>query len=150
MGTPILTAKGHNGQIELWADKIIIRRQGLLAFMTQGLKGDKEILTKQISSVQFKPAGTFFNGYIQFGFLGGLEAKGGIMQATQDENTVMFKQSQQTDFEKLKRALDESRSSTTSNSEPSGLNQLERLAKLVEQGFVTQEEFSLKKKQLLG
>ncbi|XKK19676.1 hypothetical protein HFP67_29205 [Bacillus sp. CB102A.1] len=41
----------------------------MLAKMSQGLKGDKEILIKHLSSIQFKPAGTFTNGYIQLLFL---------------------------------------------------------------------------------
>lgn len=47
-------------------------------------------MISSISSIQFKNAGAMFNGYIQFAFMGGQEAKGGIFQGTQDENTVMF------------------------------------------------------------
>ena len=42
-----------------------------MGFITQGFKGDKEILISQISSVQYKPAGNFTRGYIQFAFIGG-------------------------------------------------------------------------------
>ena len=58
-----------------------------MSLLTQGLKGDKEILISQISSIQFKKPGTT-NGYIQFAFLGGLEAKRGVFQASGDENSI--------------------------------------------------------------
>lgn len=32
---------GHNGQIELLDDRLIIRRKGFIAFFMQGFKGDK-------------------------------------------------------------------------------------------------------------
>ena len=32
-----------------------------------------------------------FNGFIQFGVLGGRESQKGVLRATQDENTVMIK-----------------------------------------------------------
>src|SRR5437899_2879766 len=102
MAEVLFEAKGVNGQIELLSDKIRIKRKGLLSLMTQGLKGDKEILLAQVSSIQFKKAGGFTNGYIQFAFVGGQEAKGGIFQATADENTVMFNTGQQKVFDELK------------------------------------------------
>src|SRR3970040_1531201 len=42
------------------------------------------------------------NGYIQFAFQGGAEAKGGLFQATQDENSVMFTKSQQPQFDAIR------------------------------------------------
>jgi hypothetical protein len=66
MSVTIMEARGHNGQVELTDSILRIKRRGVLAFMTQGLKGDKEILISQISSIQFKKANVFTNGYIQF------------------------------------------------------------------------------------
>lgn len=42
-----------------------------------------------------KKAGALTNGYIQFVILGSRESKGGLMAATQDENTVMFAKKEQ-------------------------------------------------------
>jgi hypothetical protein len=94
MENMISGAHGHNGQLELTESVVRIKRKGALAFLTQGLKGDKEILISHISSIQFKKATIWTNGYIQFAFIGGQEAKGGLFQGTQDENTVMFRASQ--------------------------------------------------------
>ena len=103
MATILHTAKGVNGEIDLLEDRITIRRKGVLSFMTQGVKGDKDILLSQITAIQFKRAG-LTSGYIQFSFTGGQEAKGGIFQGTKDENTVMFRKGKQEDaFPSLER-----------------------------------------------
>lgn len=98
----IVTAKGINGILSLSKNKIIIQRKGFISFLTQGLKGDKEIFLHSISAIQMKKAGIFTKGFIQFSFFGGQETKGGFFDATRDENTIMFKKSQQLDFEKIK------------------------------------------------
>ena len=102
-----MEAKGINGILVLGKGYVEIVRKGFMSFMTQGLKGNKKIAIKQISAVQFKPAGLMTNGYIQFSFIGGKESKAGLFMATQDENTVMFKKKQQSDFERIKDKIEE-------------------------------------------
>ena len=143
--------KGVNGQIELLADRIRIRRKGVLSILTQGLKGEKEILLTQISSVQFKRATWMTNGFIQFAFLGGQEAKGGLHEAIRDENTVMFNTFQQEAFEAFRATVSKSMGTAIMGpSAVSPLDELEKLASLRDRGIVSEEEFQLKKKQLLG
>lgn len=150
----IMEAKGVNGQIELLENKVRIKRKGVMGFLTQGLKGDKDILISQISSIQFKKAGGFTNGYIQFSFLGGQESKAGLLKAGQDENTVMFNVYQKKEFEAIKEAIekriDDIHSQATSPSSSSSLSDLEKLAELKDKGIITEEEFQAKKKQILG
>ncbi len=152
MSIGIMEANGHNGQLELTESVLRIKRKGILAFMTQGLKGDKEILIAQISSIQFKKANAFINGYIQFAFVGGQEAKGGILQGTQDENSVMFRVSQQPAFEALRDELQRriSASKTLGSKQSSAMDELEKLAALRDKGIVTEDEFQKKKRELLG
>lgn len=95
-------ARGIGGEIEAHQNRIILRPKGVLGLALKGLRGDKTIYLKDISSIQFKKAGHFTNGYIQFAFHGGKEAKGGLFQATKDENTIMFNKSQQINFEKVR------------------------------------------------
>lgn len=150
MAETILEAHGHNGQLELTDSVLRIKRKGALAFLTQGLKGDKEILLSQISSIQFKKANAFVNGYMQIAFVGGQEAKGGLLQGTQDENTVMFRASQQASFEQLRDELQRRMSSPRSASSHSDLDELDKLASLRDRGILSEEEFQQKKKQILG
>ena len=100
-------AKGIGAHLELLEHKVRIRRKGLLDLATHGFKGDKEILLSRISAIQFKDAGLAVNGYIQFTIMGGAEAKGGIWQATADENTVMFNRWQRGAFRKIKEAIEQ-------------------------------------------
>ena len=144
-----MIAKGVNGQIEFDGKKIVIRRNGFVAVMTQGFKGEKTIALSSITSVQFKSAGGMVNGYIQFAFQGGAEAKGGVMQATKDENTVMFRVgSQQSQFEALRAAVEAAMlkqfSPTTSMAD-----ELKKLADLRVAGILTPDEFDREKKKLL-
>ena len=98
--------EGVNGQIRLTKNRVIISRKGAKAFVTQGLKGDKEIPISRITAIQFKPADNLINGYLQFSIQGGWESNGGVFAATQDENTVMFSVFQQPAFEEVKRYID--------------------------------------------
>ena len=91
------------------------------------------------------------NGYIQFSFIGGSEAKGGFVQATQDENSVLFRANQQAAVEVLRDELQRRISSETSKSlQTSSMDELEKLAVLRDKGVVSEEEFQQKKKMLLG
>lgn len=147
----LMTVSGVNGQIDLLRNKIRIKRVGFLALMGHGLKGDKDILLSQISSIQFRAPGMMTNGYIQFAFVGGREAKGGILEATKDENTVMFKSSQFQIFQRLKSAIEEQMNAGPYiPSAISPLDELEKLGTLRDKGIVTEEEFQAKKRQLLG
>ena len=157
--SPVIVAKGIGAQILLLADRIRIKRRGLRAFALHGAKGEKDIFISEVSSIQFKKAGMLFNGYIQFAFRGGQEAKAGIRQAVEDENTVMFNSSQQPAMERFRRCLNERivalRSSPTTTvvatpSTNSELDEIEKLARLRDKGIITDEEFRQKKHKLLG
>lgn len=144
-----MEAKGVNGRLELVGDKIRIIRKGAMSFITQGLKGNKDIQIKQISSIQFKAAGMLTDGYIQFGFLGGRESKGSWFAAITDENTITFNKKQQIKFEEIKSEV-EKMISQPMQDKPSELDDLEKLAELRNKGIITEEEFNAKKKQILG
>ncbi|SFC51909.1 DUF4429 domain-containing protein [Bacillus sp. UNCCL81] len=151
-----MNANGVNGQLEINGNKIVIKRKGMLAKMTQGLKGDKEILIKQISSIQFKPAGSLTNGYIQFAFSGGKENKGGLFDATKDENSIMFNKKQQKEFEAIKALIEEkleefhNPAPAATQSAPDVADQIKKFSELRDSGIISPEEFEAKKKQLLN
>ena len=92
------------------------------------------------------------NGYIQFAFIGGREAKGSFLEAGNDENTVMFSLIQQPEFEQFKLELQKrmDRTSSESPSSSSNLDDLEKLASLRDKKIITDDEFDAKKRQILG
>ena len=151
----MLEAIGYGGQLRLGEDNLVISRKGLMGFLSQGMKGDKEISLEHISSVQFKAAGTLMNGYIQFAFVGGTENQAGIFGATADENSVMFTASQQPEFEIMRDAIKARIAAIRAGrggaaAATSAADEIAKLAKLRDEDVLTEEEFLAKKRQLLG
>jgi len=150
----ILILNGVNGQLELYTDKVIIKRKGALAKMTQGFfKGEKTIYLKQITGIQIKWAGTFINGYIQFTVPGGIENKKGIMDATKDENTVVFAKKNNELVNNIKEKIEEIQQQTLKGQLIKQLSPADEIIKykeLFDVGAITENEFNTKKKQLLN
>lgn len=146
-------AKGHNGKIELYANKICLKKEGLMSMIAEGSKGDKNIMISAISSIQFKKSG-LMNGYIQFTFTGSQEAKKGMMESMSDENTLTFTSGQQKSFEKLRDMIEkriESKNTPTvvTTSSLSSADEIMKFANLRDKGIITEDEFIQKKKELL-
>jgi len=145
--------KGLNGQLELYEDKIVIKRKGFLAKIDHGFfKGDKTIYINQITAIQVKPAGFFMYGYIQFTLPGGVESKKGLRDADHDENTVEFYKQDNELVKQIKSKIEElmaqQRMSNTNQLSPA--DEIRKYKKLFDDGVITQGEFEQKKKRLLG
>lgn len=154
MSDLIYELKGVNGQLELYGDKIVIKRKGTLSRLTQGLfKGDKTIFISQVSGIQLKPGGWATNGYIQFAMSGSSESKKGILDATRDENTVMFKKQDNELVNNIKQKIEEIKTSSSHNqvvkSHTSNAEEIMKYKQLMDQGIISQEEFNKKKSKLL-
>lgn len=141
--------KGINGVLVMSENNITIKRKGVLAFMTHGLKGDKTIPYGSITAVQIKLGGNFTSGYIQFTLKGGMESKGGLFESTKDENAINFSKKQNDVFQEAKDFI-ENKIHNSKTDHLSGAEELEKLANLKEKGIITQEEFDMKKKKILS
>jgi len=149
----IYKMEGVGGMLEVFEDKLAITPKGMLGFLNKGLKGKKEIPFSSIVAVQFKEAGVL-SGYLQFTILGGNESVGGIMGAAKDENTFMFAEKKdneqiieikkyiESQIKQLK--IPQEKQSKTSISD-----EILKLAKLKEEGILSDEEFSSAKKRLI-
>lgn len=146
--------KGVNGQLELYADKVIIKRKGFLSKMTQGLfKGDKTIYLSQITGIQLKLGTAFTNGYFQITIPGGVESKKGIIDATQDENTVMFAKKDNELAKRMEAKIEEllnAQRQGKSQVSVCAADEIKKYKELLDEGIISTEEFEQKKKQLLG
>lgn len=146
----LLSLKGVNGQLELYKDKVIIKRRGILAKLSQGFtKGDKTIYLRQITGIDFKPGGNLVNGYIQFTLPGGKEKGKGALEATQDENSIMFSKKYNDIAMQIKNKIEKLQQQGYS-SITSGADELRKYKKLMDDGIITEYEFNEKKKELLG
>ncbi|WP_406508576.1 DUF4429 domain-containing protein [Streptomyces sp. NBC_00212] len=155
----MIEVSGYGGQIQFDGQYLTITRKGFLARATIG-KGEKRLHISQVTAIQWKPAGPFVNGFIQFTLPGGKERRsafgGQTTSAAHDENSVVFTKKQQPEFEKLRAALDQAISvqhspRTPSAAAPASLaDELTKLAALRSQGVLSQAEFEQQKARLLG
>jgi len=151
----VYTMKGVQDLLEVFEDKVTIAPKGVLGFLNKGIKGTKEIPFTSIVAVQFKEAGAVFSGYLQFTIPGGNESRGGILAAAKDENTFMFAYAKNNAMAReIKEYIDAAvRSSRTPQTVAPATNlsdELQKLAKLKEQGVLSEAEFQAVKKRLVG
>lgn len=142
--------KGSNGTVVVTPTKVILKYG---KFLGSG-KGEKEIRIKGITSIQLKKP-KLMAGYIQFSFSGSSDTKGrSTFDAAKDENTIMCnKASQYEGFEKAKALIEEYQDALEGGSSAPAsteADELKKFADLGDQGVITEEEFTAKKKQLLG
>ena len=148
-------AVGTNGTVVLFENRVVISRpKTLLSAVAHGLKGDKEIRLTKIASVQLRQPG-LLPGYIQFETSGGGTSQRGIQEAATDENTVGLVASQWDTFVKFKTAVDAAmdRAERPSAPAPAGMTAVEQLKQwkdLLDAGAITQEEFAIQKRKILG
>ena len=115
------------------------------------MKGQKSIPFSSITAVQFKPASIWTNGYLQFSIKGGIENRGGLMAAGGDENSVLFQEKSQAQFEELKALVERKiTESKTASSPASVADEIAKFAALRDQGILTQRRVRQKKRLLLG
>ncbi|GAA3207463.1 DUF4429 domain-containing protein [Dactylosporangium siamense] len=150
--------RGRNGQIAFDGTYITILRRGLRARVSIG-KGEKRIPLAAVVSVQWKPAGSLVNGFIQFetAGVGGTRSRAGSQtkQAGRDENSVIFTKAQMSAFAELRaaveRALAARHNVVPQQAAPvSVADELQKLVALARQGVLSQQEFEAQKARLLA
>jgi len=152
----MIEAKGYNGTLILTENSLILKRSGFLSKMQFG-SSDKEIPLRSITALQFKETSMWSNlGYIQIIYKGSIEKQVRILNgASSDENTILFKKNQEKAFQEIKTKVNNIisngfSSANNHSNQTNDLNDLEKLAELKTKGIITEEEFALKKKQILG
>ncbi len=114
---------------------------------------DKTIYYTDITSVQFKKPG-FTTGYIQFSLSGGRENTGGVMGAMQDENSVAIKSKAVVEAERIVEFINQKLHTLKSGGNMKGVisaaDEIKKYKELFDLGIISQEEYEIKRKQLLG
>jgi hypothetical protein len=148
----LFRAEGQNGQVELLADKLVIKRKGIRSLLNHGLNGDKTIFLASLRAVQLKEANWIAPGYIQFSISGGSESVGGYAEAVHDENTVTFAKTRQPAFLELRQRIEDQqrRGAPLAASSSAPVGELERLVALRDKGAITPQEFEVLKRKILG
>ncbi len=145
---------GTSARIIVYEDRVEIERTGFLNKLSYGFSGTKSIPMNSITSIQHKPADGIFNGFLQFGVLGGKERNSGLTGAVSDENSVVFSKDKNEKAEKIKSYIEakiaDRNKPASGSGDVSAADEILKLKRLMDDGVITAEEFSAKKKQLLG
>lgn len=145
--------KGHNGQVRIDGDWLIIDRKGLGRLGHS--KGDRRIPLANITAVQMRPAGALANGFIRFTVPGSPDLRGGLKNAASDENAIIYRKSQQEAFDRLRSLVEgyltaRLAGSARAAAPTSMTDELGKLAALRDQGVLDDAEFAAAKARLLG
>ena len=167
-GPILMRAEGVNANLLLLDDRVRIQRREEKTFLNQGFGRDKEILLSQITAVRLRKATKLGNGFIQLALAGAPEVSDA--EVARDQNTILFRNTRQVEFERIKTAIEMRKSVTRAvmpqslpqyqpspqyqppppPRAPSYIEELEQLASLRDKGVITEEEFAAKKRQILG
>ena len=150
-------AKGVNGQISISGDWLTIARRGFGRIGHS--KGDRRIPMATITAVQVRPAGPLVNGFIRFSVPGSPDLRGGLKNAGEDENAVIFTRKHSTEFDAVRDQVEAFISAhlagmrhvarTTDEGVSDPMESIRRPAELKGSGAITEAEFEAKKKELL-
>lgn len=136
------TLKGQTKSITVDGDAVTIVPKALY----HGFVGEKRIPYKSITAVQFKEAGSWLAGFIQFSIKGGVEWHG---QVNQDENALQFDRALNDEFRLLRDFIQERMEIESSPQMASTADELSKLANLRDQGILTDDAFAAQKAKLL-
>lgn len=153
--------KCTNGLLIVYNDRAVISRNTAMGFVSQGLKGDKTFFYNNLSSIEYQRPTIFANGYIKFITAGTIEVKQNIgilgtttKEALRDDNTLIlraFNKKVPVQAEKIYNYITQkiSESKNVRINNISNADEILKFKKLLEQGIITEEEFEIKKKELL-
>ena len=149
---PFYSLKGANGSLYVYEDRVEIKRD-VFGAMSQGNANDKMIPLDLIVDIDFKKGTVLKNGYIRFGVIGGKETKAGVLNATQDENTVMIKMANNEDAHRIAKYIEDilikRKNAKPAPQQVSVADEIIKFKELLDAGVITQEEFTVKKRELL-
>ena len=62
---PLMQIKATNGTVLVYDDKVVVKRTGIVAISTQGIKGDTVYFYNNLSGIEYRKPG-WVNGYLRF------------------------------------------------------------------------------------
>ena len=88
--------------VVLYKNRIVIEKKNILSSRT--FRGNKEIFLNRINGIQVKHGNVVISGFIHFAVNEG-KADVSLNEAPQDENTVMFRKSQNEQADQMKQMI---------------------------------------------
>lgn len=147
----VYTMKGEGALLEVYEDKLTITPKGVTGFLLYTTKGAKTILFSAIAGIHFKKSGGLANGYLHFT----LPGDGVLEEFFSSSSRNKFEFAGQNDLameikDYIEKRIHESRKPQTSQSSPSIVDEIQKLADMKAKGILSDEEFQAAKRQLLG
>jgi Short C-terminal domain/Domain of unknown function (DUF4429) len=136
--------------MEIVGDSVIISSSGANVMIFRGMQGQRSISIRSITSVQVKPATTFLPGYINLSYPGGKKFQGGIAAAAADPDTLIFNRKTNAEVKKFAAEINRLRASLQSGPMVSTADEIAKLVELHENGTLSDEEFAMAKRKVLG
>lgn len=147
---------GNVATLTIYEDHCVITgKKSFLGFMTgRAFNGSKEFYYADMTSVQYKEAGDFINGFIQFEYPGSHSGENNFGS----ENTFVIMKGK-TDIVQCEKAYQyiKERIAFYKNLKNSPIvsaispaEELKKFKELLDNGIITEDEFIAKKKELLG
>lgn len=155
MDSLIFRATGRNGNIDLYANRLIINNK-LFTHRRKHVTGDLEIYLDSLRQIRFKDAQKMTWGYMQIETSQNKDelSKATLFFSPTDPYTINFSRKQQAEFNELKRKIDELRNEKQQTSKQTSsisvADELTKLVELKEKGILSLEEFESQKARLLG
>jgi len=150
----LIEATGLNARVLLLKDVVRVQRIGWRNALSGASRVERDVLIRQIVSINFKKAGLLSNGYLEVELIHYDESHKDESGRETDDVIISFRPGQQKAFEAFREMLEArvASSAATRAASPAAtdLDQLEKLASLRDRGIITEEEFHRKKRQVLG
>ena len=138
------------GGITIWTDgDVLILKYSVWLY---GFLGSKRVPKSNITSVTWKEPGDWLAGFLELDILGERPPAPHASPNVQNQNRLQYDRADRDKFAALRDWIEAGRTNR-SDQAPASLSvgdEIAKLGKLLEQGLLTEEEFSAQKTKLLG
>ncbi|AGF28259.1 MULTISPECIES: SHOCT domain-containing protein [Bacillus amyloliquefaciens group] len=148
--------KSAKTTITLDGNYIRVARKGAVNTITRGYSGEKSYRISELSGLQIKKPGLVTSGYFQF-LTPAANETSGLWDAIQDDNSFTFGPNELPMALEIQNYIEEHQSMPAPTTAPpapaptvSAADELKKYKELLDMDAITQEEYEIKKKQLLN
>lgn len=150
-----LTVKGVGGELTFTGDVVQMRRTGVLGALRQlagAGRSNKDIHLSAVTAVRVEPGSLTHKPFIEIVHSGSVERQGGARDVMENDNVLFFSKGELPAFQTFRDAIMAAKATphVQVGAPTDGLDQLKKLADLHKAGVLTDEEFALKKQELLA
>lgn len=147
----VMEVAGYNGQVKLLEDRLIISREGMIAFLSLRTNEGRVFPLNELAAVRVQNPGFLSNGYIHFVPVSEANSDQVPTQPNRHPNVVTFTKHQRDSFMQLKNEVEKRIQAVGPGTVSTNvLDFVEKLADLRDKGILSEDEFERKKKQVLG